>query len=240
MSQKLNDLDLRNSILKELMFKKNSSFSELEKITDNHDLFTYHLRELQTKGFVVKKDKCYELTQIGRQSVAFMEEDGKYQKQIKVSMFIDLIRVVNGKYQMLLYKRLKHPHYGFIGAVTGKLKWGDTLEENLKRELDEELGIVPLEYTNIGVAREIFRDELGEKVGDGVFFIFVVTKWRGVPAESSIEGEYFWCDIDEILNLDKIFRSGFENGLPKIKEFLKSRESFSPYIIENGTDKLEF
>jgi 8-oxo-dGTP pyrophosphatase MutT (NUDIX family) len=114
------------------------------------------------------------------------------------------------------------------------------MQSNLERELQEELQIVPKEFANIGVVREVFRNEQGEKVGDGVFFVIVVTKWEGEPAEKSEEGEYFWCDIDKIMSLEKIFRTGFERGLPKLKEYLQNPKKFSSYIFENDFDNLGF
>jgi len=236
----MNDAEIRLAILNKLMFSTSISYGELQKVTENHDLFNYHLKELVAKKLVSKNASTYSLTEAGHQQVALMEEDGKYQKQFKVGMFINLFRKEKGKWQMLLYKRLKHPHLGLIGTVTGKLRWGDSLHDNLCRELEEELGVVPTTYEIIGTAREIFRNNDGEKVGDGVFFIFYVTKWTGTPNEKSIEGEYFWHDIDSILGLENIFREGFESGIPHMKQYLDDRENFSPYVVENGEDKLRF
>jgi ADP-ribose pyrophosphatase YjhB (NUDIX family) len=240
MQQNMTETEMRKSILVKLMFSQEIKYGELQKITDNHELFNYHLKELVAKGYVAKNNSIYSLTETGKQQVALMEEDGERQKQFKVGMFINIVRKQDNKYQMLLYKRLKHPHFGYSGAVTGKLKWGDSLKENLARELDEELKIVPTQFKNIGVVRETFLNEMGEKVNDGVFFVFAVTKWEGTPAEKSEEGEYYWHDIDNILNLKKIFRLGFERGLPYLEKYLKEPESFSQYILENGEDKLGF
>jgi DNA-binding HxlR family transcriptional regulator len=118
------DLDLKNKILNELMFKESTTYGELEKITDNHNLFNYHLKELQTKGLIEKQGKRYALSLEGRKVVALMEEDGKYQKQIKVSMFIDIIREVDGKHQMLLYKRLKTSTLWFYWCRYREIKMG--------------------------------------------------------------------------------------------------------------------
>lgn len=234
------DAELQKQILTKLMFKESIKYAELEKVTENHDLFNYHLRELVKKGFIEKTGSSYSLTAKGRQQVAFFEEDGTVQKQFKVGMFIDLLRKVDDHYEMMLYKRLKHPHYGYIGAITGKLKWGDSLEENLKRELMEEVGVTPTKFKILGVVRDIFSDENHEKVGDGVFFDIAVEEWEGTPSDKSVEGDYFWCDIDKILDLENIFRTGFEQGLPLLKQYLHDRENFSQYVIENGTDGLKY
>jgi ADP-ribose pyrophosphatase YjhB (NUDIX family)/predicted transcriptional regulator len=232
---------VQKQILNKLMFSENLKYSDLEKVIDNHDLFNYHLKELIAKGYIEKTDSVYSLTAGGRQYVSHMEEDGELQKQFKVGMFINVVRRNDkGNHELLLYKRLKHPHYGYTGSVSGKLKWGESLEDNLKRELDEELKIIPFEFELIGVERALFENENNEIAGDGVFFMIVVTKWQGEPAKTSNEGEYFWCEIDEILNLEKIFRSGFERGLPYLKSYLEDRDSFTQFIYENNSGKLKY
>jgi ADP-ribose pyrophosphatase YjhB (NUDIX family) len=232
--------DLPKQLLTKLMFVTGCKYSELEKVTDNHDLFNYHLKELQHKGLVVKNGTLYQLTEKGRQAVALMEEDGELQRQIKVGLFIDLVRKENGKDQMLLHKRLKHPHYGYSGAVTGKLKWGQTLEENLRRELMEELQVTPVHFKLIGSVRELFRNEDQDIVGDGVYFVYIVDEWVGEISYQSIEGEYYWHDIDRILELDKIFRTGFEKGLPYLNHYLAHPDQPGQYVFENGSEGLKY
>lgn len=231
---------MQKTILNKLMFAKKLKYSEVHDIFDNHDLFNYHLRQLVEKGYIEKKKSYYYLTAKGKQTVSHMEEDGEYQKQFKVGMFIDVVRKKGTKQQLLLHKRLKHPHYGYIGVVTGKLRWGESIEDNAKRELMEEVGIEAKSPEIIGVVREVFRDKSNKKVGDGVFFVIVVEDWKGDIAEKGPEGEYFWYDIDAILSLDDIFREGFESGLPLLMNYLKDRKNYSPYIMENTSGNYEY
>lgn len=238
MEKKLPEMQVE--ILREMMFGKEMKYSEIHKFTDNHDLFNYHLKKLIQGKYVEKGEKQYSLTQKGKQFVSHIEEDGTAQKQFNVGMFIDLLRKHEGKYQMLLHKRLKHPHYEYIGAVTGKLKWGESLKDNAIREIKEELGVEANEIKVIGVVREIFKDKDMNIAGDGVFFVIVVEEWKGEVAEKSDEGEYFWCDIDKVLNLEKIFRKGFEVGLPHLYRYLEDRNSYLPYVVENGAEGLEY
>jgi len=232
-------VDIKKAILQKLMFVEYTSYGDLEKITTNHDLFNYHLKELQKSEFVEKTEKGYALTAKGRHFVSLMEEDGSMQRQFKVGMFIDLVRKIDGKYQMLLHRRLKHPHYGYSGAVTGKLKWGESLESNVKRELMEELRIEISDFSVIGVSREIFHNEQGEVSGDGVFFVVVVQNWTGGLCQKNEEGEYYWHDIDKILELDKIFKKSFERGIPLLKAYLEGKEN-GQFVVENGTDRLRY
>ncbi|MBN1618123.1 NUDIX domain-containing protein [Candidatus Dojkabacteria bacterium] len=227
-------------IMRKMMFSGELLYSKIHEVTENHDLFNYHLRELVKNGYLEKNQKSYSLTKKGKQFVSNMEEDGTLQQQFKVGMFITLVREKRGKYQMLLFKRLKHPHFGYIGSVTGKLKWGQSIEDNAIREVKEELNIDVSKVKIVGVDREIFRDKDMNPVGDGVFFDVVIEEWSGTISEKSVEGEYFWYDIDKILELDRIFSKGFELGLPHLRRYLKDRKNYMPYIVENGTEGLDY
>jgi ADP-ribose pyrophosphatase YjhB (NUDIX family) len=233
---------IRKLILSRLMLASEAKYSELQKDITNHDLFNYHLRELQKNGYVTKNNNgCYVLTPMGRQQVALMEEDGSSQKPFKVGLFISLIRRKGNSYQMYLFTRLKHPHYGYSGDITGKLKWGDSLQVNLQRELEEELGIQATKFDMLGVFKKTFRDEGGRIMGEGVYFQFVVTEFVGTPANKSPEGEYFWCDLDKILSHKEIFRETLELSLPKIRQYLtRNQAPIEQFVIEQGPEKLKY
>jgi|GEM_PF-5521552 len=50
----MNNAEIRLAILNRLMFTKSIFYSELQKVTENHDLFNYHLKELVTKNLLKK------------------------------------------------------------------------------------------------------------------------------------------------------------------------------------------
>ncbi len=221
------------------MLASDLRYSELEAGITNHDLFNYHLKELQVQQLIQKNDAGgYELTPQGRQQVALFEEDGTSQTPYKVGLFIALIRQNNDKTQMYLFKRKKHPHYGYSGDITAKLKWGTSLEENLQRELEEELGIQATKFDLLGTYKKTFRDEQGKVMGEGVYFQYVVTEFVGTPSASNIEGEYYWCDIDEILKQENIFRESLEFSVPRIKQYL-ALGKVNQFTIEQGS-KLKY
>ncbi|MBD3329672.1 NUDIX domain-containing protein [Candidatus Dojkabacteria bacterium] len=228
------------AIIHKLMFVQKLKYSELHEVTDNHDLFNYHLKELQKKGLILKKDSQYLLSEKGRQFVHHMEEDKTIQAKFKVGLWMDVLREHKGHWQMLLHRRLKHPQYGWIGSVTSKIQYGSPIADNITRELKEEINITPQKFDVLGAVRCFFKDKEDKVVGDGVFYSIAIPDWTGELRFKNIEGEYFWYDIDKILELDKIFRTGFELGLPHLNKYLKKPDSYTPYLIEMTSSVKDF
>ena len=59
------------NILRELMFHKNMSYTTLSEACKDHDLFNYHLKELSNKGYILKNNRGYALTDQGKEIADF-------------------------------------------------------------------------------------------------------------------------------------------------------------------------
>jgi 8-oxo-dGTP diphosphatase len=79
---------------------------------------------------------------------------------------------------------------------------GETYDETLRRELSEEVGIVPLEYRLLGV----LSDPEPHLYGEGRCYIYLVTKWTGEPRNLSPDehAELLWVKFSEVERLDPI------------------------------------
>ena len=134
----------------------------------------------------------------------------------------------NGK--TLMVHRNKKPndiHAGKWNGLGGKLEAGETPEMCIRREVEEEAGLVIqnphlhglLAFTNF-------------KGNDWYVFVFTAREFEGELSESSPEGELEWVADDQLLNLnlwesDQIF-------LP----WLESREFFSAKFEYAGENML--
>lgn len=88
-------------------------------------------------------------------------------------------------------------HHGQWDVIGGHRELGETDEQTLIRELNEELGVVPINYQRVGVLEEKFLEV------PYLISIFAVWKWDGSPTNCSQEHvEIAWYMPSEIPELD--------------------------------------
>lgn len=120
--------------------------------------------------------------------------------------------------KILLTKKKRGFGRGLYNGFGGKVEVGEGFEQALIREAREEIGIIPVEYVNVGEL--VFYD--GDVVG---FFVkvYLITKWMGTPTESD-EVKPVWFTVDEI-PYDEMWEDD-RYWLPKVLEGKKVRGEF--------------
>ena len=210
-------------------FKDGAKFSELQIRDIDHDLYTYHLKQLVEKKLLVKDAGKYLLTHAGKCLVTNIDEiDVNMPSIFKVSVYLCPIR---GN-QILLTKRLKHPQFGYIGLVAEKKKYGEKIIDTAKRALKEETGLKGGEYEIIGNLHQIRKDINSKIIEDGVFYVCLVKDFAGELIEKSLEGEYFWVDLDQVKDLEKIFKPSLEVIVAEITKRLAANKSQEKFMYE--------
>lgn len=84
---------------------------------------------------------------------------------------------------------------GKYNGVGGKLDEGETPEEAMIREANEEIGIIPTEYYKVGVMD--FMECFKGNQENLIFHLYVATKWDNEPIETE-EMKPEWFDVDKI------------------------------------------
>jgi len=128
-------------VLRHLLLRPESSFSELQKLMETEsDATNFHIKQLVHAGYITKIARGkYTLTMAGKEYANRMDTDERViEKQAKVAACL-VIRREDGK--ELIQQRLKQPYYGYYGRPTGKIRWGETILEGAARELMEETGL---------------------------------------------------------------------------------------------------
>lgn len=86
------------SILRELLFKPKSKFSELKKVDIENDHFAKHIKHLLDEGLIEKKDSRYSLTDEGKEFANRMDTDSlKLERQAKIGIALHAVRKIGNK-----------------------------------------------------------------------------------------------------------------------------------------------
>ena len=99
------------------------------------------------------------------------------------------------KDKILLGKKKTGFGLGKDNGIGGKVESGETVEEAMIRETEEEIGITPIQYSKMGEVEIIeFYKEEKQKVR---FHLFTCTEWKGEPVETE-EMNPKWFGTKEI------------------------------------------
>lgn len=121
-------------------------------------------------------------------------------------------------------------HLGKYNGLGGKMEVGEDVATCMRREIDEEAGIVPTEMTLRGT---INWTNFGPNGEDWLGFIFLITAYSGKPNDSCIEGPLEWIDREKLMDLpmwegDYLFLPLIFDGDPRPFHGLMPYENGSP------------
>lgn len=116
--------------------------------------------------------------------------------------------------KILLSKRSTWPYIGHWSLPSGFIDYGEEGESALKRELKEELGIVPKKYN-------LFLTKLGRDYPGKLIFqlYYVVHTYKGTPSLVSKENSQIsW------FKLNKIPKMAFKNNNYAVRQFISQKK----------------
>ncbi len=206
------------------------SFNEclLADITSDHT--NYHLKQLVRLGLVTKNEARYLLTDPGKDYAGSLDDAMRHlEKPPKTSVIIWAVRKnSDGVNEYLVNRRLRHPYFGKVGRLTGKVRFGESLQESALRELYEETGLTARFVQLDQVYRKVRRRQSGEVVQDNVFFIFFMTEFEGDMVTKTEFQENFWITVDDVIQKRYHFYDDFMiDDRDKPHKVLKYTESIA-------------
>lgn len=191
-------------------------FAELQKASGlESDHVKFHIKQLVKLGYINKIGNAYQLSAIGKEYANKLDTDaGVIERQPKVAVLL-VVEQYNPKTHMveyLLQKRLKHPYFGFWGAPTGKVRWGETLLDAATRELKEETGLTgTFEYRGIYHER-VRHQETGEIIEDKLFQLMFCDRFSGKLQVKFDGGHNAWRTLEDMMLEPKKYK-GFKTEI---------------------------
>lgn len=212
--------EIQRKILNKLLFKKKARFSELHDENVESDQFNFHLKRLIELALVEKDiHKNYKLSIKGKEYANRFDTDkAKIERQAKIGILVGAIKNVNRENRYLIQKRLKQPYFGYHGFITGKVRWGETIQNAAEREFTEETGLTG-DFSLRRIKHKMDYSLDGKILEDKVFFVFLVENTTGNMLQKFDGGENMWLSEKEIRQLDKLF-----DGVDESLQIVLSKE----------------
>jgi 8-oxo-dGTP diphosphatase len=192
-------------ILKKLATTPSARFHELNVPFLESEHMNYHLQKLVDIGLVIKTNGEYALSNFGKDYANLMDDEVVHlEKQPKTSVLLRVVREVEGEIQHLLCRRLKHPYFGKVGRLSGKVQFGETLVEAARRELFEETGLTADNPILEHIYHKLRTDENGRCVQDVLFYRYLIVNPAGTLIETTDVQENFWISASKLTGRDDL------------------------------------
>lgn len=181
----------------------------MEDISSDHT--NYHLKELLKIKFVEKIDHLYRFTDIGKDYTGNLDDEiRKLERMPKTSIIAWVMRKrSDGVNEYLVNRRLRHPYFGKVGRITGKVRFGESLADAARRELLEEAGLTSGNVKLDKLYHKIRKRYDGQIVQDNIFYIFFMSDIKGKLKTKTRFQENFWVTIDDVRNKKYDFYDDF-------------------------------
>ena len=199
-------------IISNFIFKTEAEQADMD-FTDIPDQeVESYLNSLIEHGYLlINDDKKFSLTSKGKDVAGRLDfETSKIEKQPKTVMAAICRKNENGVEKFLMHIRKEHPYYDFLGFPTGTAKFGNVMETDVVRELEEEAGLRGTPLLKEIKHMLVRTRDTGEVMDDVMMYSFEIINVEGELIESTPEGENKWMTIEEIRGFDKVMQNTWD------------------------------
>lgn len=131
-------------------------------------------------------------------SIADYEKEGKKLRDVTLCYLVD-----KNTGRVLIAMKKRGFGEGKLNGVGGKVKQGESIEDGMMRETEEEIGVRVSSFRKVGTIDFYFVQSSEEKDWNQRVHVFIADKWEGEPSESE-EMRPLWAGIRN-LPLDKMW-----------------------------------
>lgn len=220
------------SILWSLRHTTSARYSQLLRPTGlESDVFKFHIKKLISRK-LIEKDASgkYYLTLQGKE---FANNLSKHtpaiQKQPKLSVAIIAKKETSNGSLYLFQKRKRNPFYGYWGAITGPVQWGQSIKDTAKYEFEKQTGLAA-DYRVCSFYRKTDYTEEGREILEDKLFA-VVEAWniKGKESNNWRGGFNSWMSLTELETKENYFASSREliNMLNSDKKYSSEKAIYS-------------
>lgn len=216
---------IQRDILRTLLTVDAARFKDLKPTGLESNIFMYHVKTLIKEKLVEKTDAGYALTSQGKH---FVDRANLESLKVRVQpKTITILVVQNEAGKIAILERLHQPFIGHKGFPSGKIHYGETLQNAASRELAEKTGLrnVDLQLRGNFVMRFSKSDEVVNHIIGYVYSGQVLS-----PVALDFKTDYFashWGDKQELYD-DNRFK-----GHPEIFELLEKTPGGQLFFAEH-------
>lgn len=196
---------IQNQILHQLLSTEQARYSEIMPENIDQNLFNYHLKYLLEHDFVVKDEesKLYSLSNSGKKYIQKFDALGIEQQYFRFSVIAYLLRdTEKAGVEILTHRRKRHPYLGDFGGISGKVKYGEKVEDAASRKLLEETGLTCTDFKLIGVHRKMRYDKDDKLIEDTLYHCLISREFSGELITENNFGKNEWKGLHELIELD--------------------------------------
>lgn len=191
--------EAQRKIILKLIHNPSLSFNELWGKEGESNKFAYHLNKLEEEGLVIKQETTYTLTEEGKKLSAFIEGDTGTKAEFPT---LTIVLIIKKDEKYLCQKRLKEPFYGYWGFVSGKINFGQNIEECAHRDLYEETGLETKEW-KLKAIEQTKTFEESKLLFHHYMFILETNNPKGQLKIKTHKAEHVWLTLDEYKNKER-------------------------------------
>jgi 8-oxo-dGTP pyrophosphatase MutT (NUDIX family) len=193
--------DVQAGIIRELFFRDNLRFAEVNVNNAPSDQFSYHLRQLIKYGLIEKTpEQTYKLSVLGRtRAIMLYPTKSSFIEQGFLAVRLLLTKEEGGEQLFLMQKRGAVPFQGTYATPGDKILFGEDIHVAAKRAMLIQTGL-ECDVTLKGIKH--YKDNyLGKIVQDKYFFVFRASNPRGTLKQHGRTGENLWLPYAEAVKM---------------------------------------
>jgi predicted transcriptional regulator len=201
------------SILRTLRHSNSARYTDLRHPTAlDSDIFKFHLLKLVKQKFIEKQiNGEYSLTIKGKEFANNLSKiKPSVQKQPKLSVAIIASKQTTNGQLYLFQKRYRNPFYGFWGAITGPVQWGQSIEETAKYEFEKQTGLSATYEVKFFHRKTDFNLATDKILEDKLFAIVEAKNLKGVIKNKWSGGFNSWMNLSELEKQGRHFSASYD------------------------------